>query len=103
MKGANSRSVSRGKVFVFSGIIPICGDDDGLAAVLGHEISHNRAHHVGEKISRNLVLLLGAIILTTVFDTSFQSSQFLLNLLLDLPNSRKQEVPNPKLWIALFP
>jgi Zn-dependent protease with chaperone function len=25
-----------GKIFVFTGILPICKDEDGLAAVLGH-------------------------------------------------------------------
>ena len=29
-----------GKVFVFSGILPICNGEDGLATVLGHEIAH---------------------------------------------------------------
>ena len=34
-----------GKVFVFTGILPLCRDDDGIAAVLGHEIAHVVAHH----------------------------------------------------------
>lgn len=35
----------RGKVFVFTGILPLCKDEDGVAAVLGHEIAHVVAHH----------------------------------------------------------
>lgn len=34
-----------GKVFVFTGILPLCKDEDGIAAVLGHEIAHVVAHH----------------------------------------------------------
>lgn len=34
-----------GKVFVFTGILPLCQDEDGIAAVLGHEIAHVVAHH----------------------------------------------------------
>lgn len=34
-----------GKVFVFTGILPLCGGEDGIAAVLGHEIAHVVAHH----------------------------------------------------------
>lgn len=34
-----------GKVFVFTGILPLCRDEDGIAAVLGHEIAHVVAHH----------------------------------------------------------
>ncbi|KAI9852985.1 MAG: T-complex protein 1 subunit theta [Thelocarpon superellum] len=45
-----------GKVFVFSGILPICDGDDGLAAVLGHEIAHNVAHHAAERMSRMTLL-----------------------------------------------
>jgi predicted Zn-dependent protease len=41
----NAFVIPGGKVFVFTGILPICRDDDGIAAVLGHEIAHNVAHH----------------------------------------------------------
>lgn len=34
-----------GKVFVFTGILPLCRNEDGIAAVLGHEIAHIVAHH----------------------------------------------------------
>jgi hypothetical protein len=34
-----------GKVFVFTGILPLCQDENGIAAVLGHEIAHVVAHH----------------------------------------------------------
>ena len=30
-----------GKIFVFTGILPIVQDEDGLAAVLGHEVGHS--------------------------------------------------------------
>lgn len=29
-----------GKIFVFTGILPVSANDDGLATVLGHEIAH---------------------------------------------------------------
>ena len=37
--------MASGKVFVFTGILPLCRDEDGIAAVLGHEIAHVVAHH----------------------------------------------------------
>ena len=79
------------KVFVFTGILPICKDEDGLAAVLGHEIAHNVAHHVGERISKSAfagILALGAALL---FDVSGQFTQQIGDLILSLPNSRAQE------------
>ncbi|KAH8685683.1 peptidase M48 [Tricladium varicosporioides] len=47
----NAMVLPGGKVFVFSGILPVAGDDDGLAAILGHEIAHNVARHTAEQMS----------------------------------------------------
>jgi Zn-dependent protease with chaperone function len=41
----NAFVVPGGKVFVFTGILDACRDEDGVAAVLGHEIAHVVAHH----------------------------------------------------------
>ena len=81
-----------GKVFVFTGILPICEDDQGLAAVLAHEIAHNVAHHVGERLSGQAVTLLIGLSIASVFDWSFQSVNAILAYLLSLPNSRTQEL-----------
>ncbi len=79
------------KVFVFSGILPICAGEDGLAAVLGHEIAHNVAHHTGEKISQWFYLFPFALLLSFTFDISGQAAQTLLSLALEWPGSRKME------------
>lgn len=42
----NAFVTSNGKIFVYTGILPICQDQDGLATVLGHEIAHQLARHV---------------------------------------------------------
>ncbi|KAL8963112.1 MAG: hypothetical protein Q9193_000586 [Seirophora villosa] len=39
-----------GKVFVYSGILPICENEAGLAAVLGHEIAHNICYSPEEAV-----------------------------------------------------
>ena len=79
------------KVFVFSGIIPICGNEDGLAAVLGHEIAHNIAHHSAEKLSQVIYIPALALLLSLTFDISGETSSWLLSLALGLPFSRKME------------
>ena len=80
-----------GKVFVFSGILPICAGDDGLAAVLGHEIAHQTAHHTAEKISQQLYIPLLSIALAVFGDVSGQFAQILIDLALSRPFSRSME------------
>ena len=82
----------RGKVFVFTGILPICQDEDGLAAVLGHEIAHVVAHHSAERISHSFITMAGVLLIASLFDVSGQFSSVVMNLLYSLPNSRTQEV-----------
>lgn len=79
-------------MFVFSGILPVCEDDDGLAAVLGHEIAHNVAHHLAERMSKSLIAILGAVVTAALFDVSGQLSQIILDYVYTRPGSRKQEV-----------
>lgn len=86
------RPIYRGKVFVFSGILPICTNEDGLATVLGHEIAHNVAHHLQESASLPYLFTLIVELVTFFFDNSAQLTQLVLNYGLDLPNSRAQEV-----------
>lgn len=58
-KQANAFCLPGGKVAVYTGILPITRDDDGLAAVLGHEIAHAVARHGGERVSQQLVVQTG--------------------------------------------
>ena len=92
MFGALTRRRLRGKVFVFSGILPLCEGDDGLAAVLGHEIAHNVAHHAAERMSQTFLALPFAYLASYVFDVSGTVSQLLLDYAFLRPGSRKQEV-----------
>ncbi|KAJ9297519.1 hypothetical protein DTO271G3_4294 [Paecilomyces variotii] len=80
-----------GKVFVFTGIMPICQDEDGLAAVLGHEIAHVVARHPAERMSNSFITLGLAFAVAAIFDVSGQIPSMLLNLVYGLPNSRTQE------------
>ena len=48
---ANAFVLPGGKVFVHSGLLSVCRNEDALAAVLGHEIAHNTASHVAERLS----------------------------------------------------
>ncbi|KAF1831251.1 mitochondrial metalloendopeptidase OMA1 [Decorospora gaudefroyi] len=86
----NAFVVPGGKVFVFTGILPLCGGEDGIAAVLGHEIAHVVAHHTAERMSHAPIILLGVIALTFV-DVSLYSAKMIIDFLLSMPASRKHE------------
>ena len=66
----NAFAMGGGKVGVFTGLFKIIKNDDQLAAVLGHEIAHVAAKHVNERLSQDMVvqgggLLVGGIMSTT--------------------------------------
>lgn len=79
-----------GTVVVFTGILPVCKDEAGLAAVLAHEIGHVVARHVPESYSSSKVFLGLALLLeATLLD--FGISRMLITYVLQLPNSRTHE------------
>ncbi|KAI4150231.1 MAG: hypothetical protein LQ341_001134 [Variospora aurantia] len=88
----NAFVIPGGKVFVYSGILPICKNEDGLAAVLGHEIAHNMCHHVQENASLPWLITLVVGLVSIFLDNSARVTQLVLNYALELPNSRAQEV-----------
>jgi predicted Zn-dependent protease len=49
---ANAFCLPGGKIAVFTGILKIAENDDQLATVLAHEISHALAHHTSERMAR---------------------------------------------------
>ncbi|KAI1365761.1 peptidase family M48-domain-containing protein [Xylaria arbuscula] len=93
---ANAFVLPGGKVFVYSGLIPIARNEHGLAAVLGHEIAHNLAQHVGERMSSQLganILLYSLITLTGgigILVTSWLGN-VILDLVFSRPMGRRQE------------
>ncbi|HET7178393.1 MAG TPA: M48 family metallopeptidase [Chryseosolibacter sp.] len=59
----NAWCMPGGKVAFYTGIMPICQDEAGVAVVMGHEIAHAIAHHAGERMSQGLLAngLLGTL------------------------------------------
>ena len=62
-KQVNAWCMPGGKVVVYSGILPVTKDENGLAAVLGHEIAHAVANHGGERMSQALLVEMGGVTL----------------------------------------
>ncbi|KAF4553402.1 Mitochondrial metalloendopeptidase OMA1-like protein [Elsinoe fawcettii] len=81
-----------GHVFVFRGILDVAQGEDGLAAVLGHEIAHNVANHSGEKISQASVIMPLAYIVSFALGLGdLGLTRMAIDFGLNKPNSRKQE------------
>jgi len=62
-KEVNAWCMPGGKVVVYTGILPLTKDENGLAVVLGHEISHAVARHGDERMSQGLLAELGGMAL----------------------------------------
>ena len=68
-KEVNAWCMPGGKVVVYTGILPIAGDEAGLAVVMGHEIAHAVAKHGNERMSQALVTQLGGVALSTALES----------------------------------
>jgi predicted Zn-dependent protease len=55
----NAFCLPGGKVAVYSGILPLAQNEDGLAAVLGHEVAHATLEHGAKRMTQGLVLNIG--------------------------------------------
>lgn len=71
----NAWCMPGGKVVVYSGILPITKNDDGLAVVMGHEIAHAVANHGAERVSQGLLAQMGGMALSTAIKTQPQATQ----------------------------
>ncbi len=63
----NAWAMPGGKVAFYTGILPICKDDLGVAVVMGHEVAHTVAKHGQERMNqayaKQVGLSIGAIAL----------------------------------------
>jgi predicted Zn-dependent protease len=52
----NAWCMPAGRVVFYTGILPICKDEAGLAVVMGHEIAHAVGRHGNERMSQGIVI-----------------------------------------------
>ena len=74
----NAFVIPGGKIFVFTGILPIAKNEDGIAAILGHEIAHQMARHNAEKLSLLSIFIWTRLVLQFIGmgSTPFDSLAF---------------------------
>ena len=99
-KMKNAWCMPGGKIAVYSGILDITKNEDGLAAVMGHEIAHAVAKHSIERASRGVLLnttvqitdiLTGGKISQVNRTTGMDTVGMLAKLGIMNPFNRKQE------------
>ncbi|MEM7308817.1 MAG: M48 family metallopeptidase [Planctomycetota bacterium] len=85
----NAFALPGGKMAVYTGILPVCETEAGLAVVMGHEIGHVVAQHGTQRMSRSM----GAEAILTAIDLGdFQTlAEGAYGLLLEMPWGRGDE------------
>ena len=96
----NAWCMPGGKIAIYTGILKVTKNKDGLAAVMGHEIAHAVAKHSIERASRALVfnvgtaaldIFTGGAISNTRRTTGVDVAGMLRRFGIDNPFGRKQE------------
>jgi len=109
-KEVNAWCMPGGKIVVYSGILPITKDDEGLATVLGHEVSHALANHGQQRMSAGMLQQLGAVgVGAAVGSNSAQTQQIAMQAYsgvsqygVMLPFSRSHESEADKIGLTLM-
>ncbi|MBK8884016.1 MAG: M48 family metallopeptidase [Bacteroidales bacterium] len=106
----NAWCMPGGKVVVYSGLLPVTKDKDGLAVVLSHEIAHAVARHGNERMSQELLVQFGGVALNEALAQKPQETKSIFNtaygvgsqLGVLLPYSREHELEADKLGLIFM-
>ncbi|MFO8087088.1 MAG: M48 family metallopeptidase [Bacteroidales bacterium] len=105
----NAWCMPGGKIAVYTGILPVTKDESGLATVIGHEIAHAVARHGNERMSQQLLVVLGGISLDVAMKEEPEKTQEIFkaaygvgSTLGTLAYSRKHEYEADKLGMVFM-
>ncbi len=106
----NAWCMPGGKVVVYSGILPLTRDRNGLAVVLSHEIAHAVARHGNERMSQELLVQFGSVALNEAIKEKPDETKGLFNAAYGigsqfgvlLPYSREHELEADRLGLIFM-
>lgn len=67
----NAFCLPNGRIAIFTGILPITQNEDGLAAVMGHEVAHATLRHGGKRMTQGMLTQAAM----TAVDTGMQMAE----------------------------
>jgi len=106
----NAWCMPGGKVAFYTGIIPVCVDETGIAVVMGHEVAHAIAHHGNERMSQQIVAQAGGQVASVMLANKSPLTQQLFGAAYGagaqygviLPFSRKHESEADKMGLVFM-
>ena len=79
---ANAFCLPGGKVAVYTGMLPIAANTDGLAVIMGHEIAHAIARHGAERMAHQKLVQMGSMAASAAFsDMDYQTQSMVMGAL----------------------
>lgn len=79
-KTVNAWCMPGGKVVFYTGIMPICDNENGVAAVMGHEVAHAFAKHGQERMTSAYGQQIGALLVALGSSNKNPQSQVIWNM-----------------------
>ncbi len=76
-KEVNAWCMPGGKVVFYTGIMPVCRNETGIAVVMGHEVAHAVAGHGSERMSQGLVAQMGGAALSAALQNKPEQTRSL--------------------------
>lgn len=109
-KMVNAWCMPGGKVAFYTGILPVCQDDAGIAVVMGHEVAHAIAKHGNERMTLGLMQQMGGLALSVAVSQKPEQTQNLFmsayglgsNVGVMLPFSRTHESEADRLGLIFM-
>ncbi|MEW5724362.1 MAG: M48 family metallopeptidase [Thermodesulfobacteriota bacterium] len=106
----NAWCMPGGKIAFYTGILPVCQDETGVAVVMGHEVAHAVAKHGNERMSQGLLFQLGGLALALALsDYPAETQQLFLTVFgvgatvgVLLPYSRAHEYEADRIGLTLM-